>query len=87
MPTEKFHWTSASGSKVTLPRLSQVKAGVIRRHRKSDPVDFIFSILEDVSDEKTLAAVDDLTTDEINDLFDKWQEDGGGVGESSGSST
>ncbi len=87
MATEKFHWESEAGAKVSLPRMAQIKAGIIRRHRKSDPVDFIFSILEEVSDEKTLAVVDDLTTDEINDLFEKWQADGGGVGESSGSST
>ena len=87
MTTEKFHYKAESGAEITLPRLAGVKAGVIRRHRKSDPVDFIFSILEDVTDEATLALVDDLSTTELNDMFEKWQGDGGGLGESSGSST
>ena len=47
---EKFHWTSPSGVEVTLPHMSKMPAGVIRKHRKAEPVDFVFSVLEDVSD-------------------------------------
>lgn len=87
MATEKFHWTSESGVEIVLPHMNKIKAGTIRRHRKSEPIDFIFSILEEVADDAMLAKADDLGTDEINDLFAKWQESGANVGESAGSST
>ena len=69
---------------ITLPRMDKIKTGVIRRHRKEDPVDFIFSVLEDSSDDAMLALVDDLDSSDLNDLVEKWQE-GVTLGESSGS--
>jgi hypothetical protein len=83
-----FTWTSPDDVRVTLPSMRQIKAGIIRRHRKSEPIDFIFSVLEETADEATLAKVDDLSTEDLNSLFEAWQEDGqASVGESSGSST
>ena len=87
MATEKFHWTSPSGVEIVLPHMNKIKAGIVRRHRKSEPVDFIFSVLEEVADEDMLAAADELEADEINDLFEKWQEAAASVGDSAGSST
>lgn len=71
--TEKFHWTSPEGVEITLPRMGNIKAGVIRRHRKEDPIDFIFSVLEEIDDADMLAKVDDLQSDALNDLVGKWQ--------------
>lgn len=84
---EKFHWTSPAGVEIVLPHMNKIKAGVIRRHRRSEPIDFIFSILEEVADEEMLARADDLGTDDINKLFEQWQKAGASVGESAGSST
>lgn len=85
--TEQFHWTSESGVEIVLPHMNKIKAGIIRRHRNSEPVDFIFSVLEEVADEENLAKADDLETEEINALFEDWQKASVAVGESQRSST
>lgn len=87
MTMERFHWTSPSGVEIVLPHMNKIKAGIIRRHRRSESVDFIFSVLEDVADDEMLSRADDLDAGEINDLFEAWQEAAASVGESSGSST
>lgn len=83
---EQFHWTSPSGVEIVLPHINKIKAGILRRHRKSDPVDFIFSVLEDVSDDEMIGRVDELDMGDIDDLFSEWQRAGASVGESSRSS-
>lgn len=84
---EKFHWTSPDGVEIVLPHMNKIKAGILRKHRKSDPIDFIFSVLEDVADDKMIERVDDLDMGDIDSLFAAWQEAGASLGESSGSST
>lgn len=84
---DQFTWTSPSGVTVTLPTLNDVPSGVIRRHRKSEPVDFVFSMLEEIADEAALVKLDSLSLPEVNALFEAWQEAAAPVGESSGSST
>ena len=74
MATEKFHWKSPAGDEIVLPHMRQIKAGIIRRHRKEEPVDFIFSVLEEAGDEATLALIDDLTQEDLNALVEAWQE-------------
>lgn len=86
MSTEKFHWTTPGGVEITLPHMDKIKAGIIRRHRKEEPVDFIFSVLEEVGDDAEIAKVDELDTSDLNTLFEKWQA-GASVGESQRSST
>lgn len=83
---EQFRWTSPSGTEIVLPHMSKMPAGIIRKHRKAEPVDFVFSVLEDVSDDAMLAKVDTLSLPEVNDLFEAWQGASASVGESSGSS-
>ena len=83
---EKFHWTSPNGVEIVLPHMKNVKAGVLRRHRKEEPIDFLFSLLEEIADEVMLARLDSLDTGDLEDLSDKWQA-GVSMGESSGSST
>ena len=85
MTAEKFHWTSSEGVEIVLPYMNKIKTGIIRRHRREEPLDFIFSVLEEVGDEATLAKVDDLSTDDLNALVEEWQ--GANVGESGRSSS
>ena len=86
MTTEQFHWTAPSGAEIVLPYMDKIKTGVIRKARKLDDTDAMFTIIESVADEATLAAIDDLDTSELNDLAEAWQK-GSPLGESSGSST
>jgi hypothetical protein len=83
---EPFNWTAPDGGTITLPKMKHIKAGVLRRYRKLDGIDMVFSILEEVADAATLAKIDDLDTDGLEALAEAWQGDVG-VGESSGSST
>lgn len=85
MSFEKFHWTSPAGVEISLPHMNQIKAGILRRHRKEEPIDFVFSLLEEVGDEETLEKVDDLSSRDLNALVEKWQAEVK-PGESSGSS-
>lgn len=84
---EKFHWTAPGGDEIVLPHMNKIKGGLLRKHRKLEPVDFMFTILEDIADDETLAKVDDLENDDLNKLFADWQQAGADLGKSSGSST
>ena len=84
--TERFHWTSPDGVEIVLPRMDKIKAGIIRRNRTKEPVDFIFTVLEEVGDDATLAKVDDLESGDLNALFEAWQAEVA-PGESGRSST
>lgn len=84
--TEKFHWTSPAGVEITLPHLSKIKGGMIRKYRKLPELDMMFSILEELVDADTLAQIDDLEQTDMNELFLAWQKAGASMGESSGSS-
>jgi hypothetical protein len=70
-----------------LPHIDKIKGGMIRKYRKLPEVDMMFSILEDICDDETLAKIDDLEQGDLNDLFLAWQKAGANVGESSRSST
>ncbi|MEQ6899012.1 hypothetical protein [Microbacterium sp. KR10-403] len=89
MATEKFHYTSKSGKKITLPKFGQgIKAGFIRRIRKLSEGEQVFEFIEAVADEKTLEVIDDFDTAELGEFFGAWQKDAGvGVGESSASAS
>ena len=87
MTTEQFHWTSPAGVEIVLPHANRIKGGVLRKYRKLEPVDFMFSILEDIGDDATIAKLDDLEIRDLEVLFNEWQQAAGGLGESSGSST
>lgn len=82
---EKFHWTSAAGVEIVLPRIKKIPGRLIRQHRKLEGLDFVFTLVEAVADEDTLAKIDELDLGEQNELFEKWQS-AVSVGESSGSS-
>lgn len=84
---EKFEWTPPSGGPtITLPPISSVKSGVLRRHRRRSDIDFAYSVLEDVLDEKALEQTDELGADDLNELFSAWMGSAT-PGESGASST
>lgn len=68
-----FTWQSPAGVTVTLPSLNTIPAGALRKYRKLDELDFMFSILEDVLDEGALADLDALGIGDIQRLFADWQ--------------
>lgn len=72
---EKFEWESSDGTVIALPSMRSMKAGVLRRHRKLEPVDFTFTVLEEVADKATITQVDELSVDDLNALFEAWQGD------------
>lgn len=86
MTTEKFHWKTPSGGEIVVPHVSKIKGGLLRKYRKLDEMDMVFSIIEDVADADTLALIDDLDQGELEKFISDWQA-GVSVGESSRSST
>lgn len=75
------------GKKYAIPAFNSLKAGVLRKARKgNDQVDTAFLILELSlgEDSKELAAIDDMSVEELNDFISGWTG-GAGMGESSGS--
>ncbi|MFA5712302.1 hypothetical protein [Mycolicibacterium sp.] len=76
------------GKTYSLPRFGSWSAGLVRRVRKLPDVDATFTILEEVADPETLAAIDAMDLDEFNRLQQDWAEHGGvTLGESGSSST
>mgnify|MGYP003083132163 FL=1 len=77
MAMEKFHFTSETGVKITLPWPDKaLKAGFYRKLRKQklSEEDKVWEILEKLSDEETLEKIDELPLGEfrtmISELFD-----------------
>lgn len=83
---EKFVYEVDSKRKITLPKFGQVPFGVIRKSRKMDPEEQFYFMFEELLDDKGLAVLDGLTSDQVGDLMDKWQNESGvSLGESEGS--
>lgn len=81
--SKTFTWTAPDGTEITMPSIDALKGGTLRKYRKLDPVDMLFSILEDVGDEEMLAQIDDLERGDLNALFTAWQKaEGATLGES-----
>lgn len=65
------------GKKYTLPRFDSIKPGIIRRVRKLDQADAMFTILEQVADEETLAVLDDMEMPDFDKVIVGWAEHSG----------
>lgn len=88
MALEKFHYKTEAGDEIVLPKFKTVPAGVIRRARKESPAEQVFTVLETLADEATLARVDELEAGEFNRFIEAWQQDSKvTMGESSASSS
>ena len=84
MALEKFHYTTESNKKISLPKFDALPFGVVRKIRKADETEQFFLMFEEAADEKTLKIIDELPMPVIADLIDAWQKDAGvSVGESS----
>jgi len=72
------------GKVYTLKPPSAIKVGVLRRAARSDnELETMFLMLESIADKNALAAIDDMTIAELNEVFAGWQRHGGiTVGES-----
>lgn len=82
--TEKFHYTVGK-KKITLPRFGNLPFGVIRKIRKLDEVEQLFTLFELVLDKDpdTLAIIDTMEQEAVQELIVAWQKDSGvTVGES-----
>lgn len=84
---EKFHHTLPDGHELVLPRFENVPVGVIRKTRRLDQADQVFTILEEIMTPTDLEHVDTLDRAEFNELVKAWRE-GSSIqpGESSASS-
>lgn len=74
MAFEKFHFTADDGAEIVLPSMNSLKGGLLRKYRKLDSLDFLYSIIEEVADEDEIAKLDNLERDELNRCFEKWQK-------------
>lgn len=89
MALEKFHYTTSTGKKITLPKFQDLMTfGLARKLRKLDQAEQVFELVEAAADEDALAVIDTFRHDEIEPFFAAWQADSGvTVGESSASAT
>lgn len=82
MTTEQFHHRLEDGREIVLPHMRSIKAGLIRKVRRFDEADQMFTILEAVADDDTLAIIDDLARDQLEELMKEWEKASVSLGES-----
>ncbi|MGJ4168881.1 MAG: hypothetical protein DI609_05580 [Corynebacterium urealyticum] len=76
MALEKFHYEHGN-KKISLPKFNQLPFGTMRKIRRESMEEQMFLMFELAADEKSLAVLDTMTMDEINDLVIAWQDDSG----------
>lgn len=70
------------GETITLPSLSTVSAGFVRRTRKLSPADQLFTLIEEEADDDTLAVIDRMAGAEFTEFQKAWRKHSGvGLGE------
>lgn len=86
--SKTFTHTLRSGKSVTLPAFaSAMTFGRARRLRKLSESEQVFTMLEEIADEDTLAALDEMDSEETEEFFTAYAESSGAnLGESSSSS-
>lgn len=80
---EKFHFTTDSGAEITMPRQDQLPVGIIRKSRKLDQGEQVWTFIEHVADEDNLSKIDALTIDEFQRLVTEWTDGDDAEGEAS----
>ena len=74
------------GVEVSLPSLSYLKPGLIRRIRRLPDVDAMYTLLELALSPEALAVLDDMDPDAYQELLEEWRDhSGGSLGESAAS--
>lgn len=69
---EPFVWQSPYGGEVRLTPFNKLPFGLFRKSRNMTDEDRTFAMLEAATDEAGLQIVDDLPTDEVDELFKSW---------------
>lgn len=84
-----FTYKFQSGAVLTLPKFKKIMTfGRARRYRNLPESEQMFSLIEEICDERALAVLDDMDTDETEAFMNAWQADSDvTLGESVGSST
>lgn len=81
--SEKFVYEVDAKRKITLPQFGQVPFGIVRRGRHLPPEEQFYFMFEELLSEKDIAILDTLTSEQVGDLMDKWQDQAGvSLGES-----
>lgn len=81
--SDKFVYEVDSKRKITLPKFGEVPFGIVRRGRHLPPEEQFYFMFEELLSEKDIAVLDSLTSSEVADLMDKWQDEAGvSLGES-----
>lgn len=68
-----FTYTTEAGETFTVPDGGELPVGFARQIRKLPQEDQIFTILERLCDEDTLAVIDTMTGREFGEFFKQWQ--------------
>lgn len=81
--SDKFVYEVDAKRKITLPKFGEVPFGIVRRGRHLAPEEQFYFMFEELLSEKDIAILDSLTSSEVADLMDKWQDEAGvSLGES-----
>lgn len=67
-----FHWTTKAGAPIVLPPAGRLPIGFARSIRKLPEADQIFTILEELADEATLAIIDGMDGNEFGQFYKDW---------------
>lgn len=62
------------GGTVELPPFSQIPFGIIRKLRSEDDAEQLFGLFEKVADDDTLDVIDQMTLENVQELFLAWQK-------------
>lgn len=73
MSMEKFHHTLPDGYELVLPKFENVPMGLIRKTRRLDKVDQVFTLLEELATEQDLEHLDTLARAGFQALMKDWQ--------------
>lgn len=61
--------------KLSVPKFGELKSADLRKIRKLDLEDQLFTLLENILSEDELSIVDAMTMYELNEFFQAWQKD------------
>lgn len=62
---------------ITLPSLSYLKPGLVRRLRRLNGTDQMYTLLEEVLDDDTLAVIDEMDPDDFDAMREQWHKHSG----------
>lgn len=84
---QTFQFTTANGT-ITMPLLEFIDFGVGRKLRNLDESEAIYTLVESVADEKSLAVIDRMKAAEVGEFIEAYYKASGvDLGESSASAS